>query len=94
MHLQLIDVVGVGAGVCSMASFIPQIAKILRDKHARDVSLRMYIVTVTGFVLWIGYGLLLGRWPVWVSNLVNLSLAGTILVLKLRYGLAKPARGG
>ena len=86
----LIDVVGVGAGLCSMSSFVPQIVKIVRDKHARDVSLRMYVVTVAGFTLWIGYGVLLGSWPVWVSNVVNLALAGTILGLKLRYGSGAP----
>jgi len=90
----LVDVVGVGAGLCSMTSFVPQILKILRDKHARDVSLRMYVVTVTGFCLWIAYGALLGSWPVWASNLVNLALAGAILALKLRYGSGQAQRPG
>ncbi len=83
--MTLVDVVGTAAGLCSMASFIPQIAKLVREHDADSVSLRMYVVTVTGFALWIGYGLLLGSWPVWVSNSVNLALAGTILLLKQRY---------
>lgn len=88
----LIDVVGVAAGLCSMSSFVPQIVKIVREHHAESVSLRMYIVTVTGFILWTTYGVLLGSWPVWLSNAVNLALAGTILALKLRYGSAiRPA---
>lgn len=86
MSTLLIDAVGVAAGVCSMSSFVPQIVKILRERHAESVSLRMYIVTVTGFVLWTTYGALLGSWPVWISNAVNLALAATILALKLRYG--------
>ena len=86
MSTLLIDAVGVAAGVCSMSSFVPQILKILRERHAESVSLRMYIVTVTGFVLWTTYGALLGSWPIWVSNAVNLALAATILALKLRYG--------
>ena len=84
-HL-LVDAVGVGAGLCSMASFVPQIVKILREKKVQGVSLRMYVVTVTGFTLWIAYGVLLGSWPVAVSNAVNLMLAGAILVLRCRYG--------
>ena len=78
------DVVGTAAGLCSMASFTPQICKILREQDASGVSLRMYLITVTGFLLWIGYGLLQGSWPVWASNSVNLALAGTILALKWR----------
>jgi MtN3 and saliva related transmembrane protein len=86
------DVVGTAAGLCSMASFTPQICKIVRDRDASAVSLRMYLITVTGFVLWTVYGLLRGSWPVWASNSVNLVLAGTILALKWR--LDAVASGG
>ncbi len=94
MRTLLIDVVGVAAGLCSMTSFVPQIIKILREKDAESVSLRMYVVTVTGFVLWITYGALQGSWPVWLSNSVNLVLAATILALKLRYGRRAAPSGG
>jgi len=81
----LMNVIGVLAGLCSMASFVPQIMKMLREHEADAVSLRMYVVTVTGFVLWIAYGVLNGSWPVALSNTVCLVLSGTILALKLRY---------
>ncbi len=80
------DVIGTGAALCSMTSFVPQIAKIRRERDASSVSLKMYAVTVTGFSLWIAYGLLIGSWPVAGSNMVCLALSGTILVLKWRYG--------
>jgi MtN3 and saliva related transmembrane protein len=81
----LANAVGVGAAVCSMTSFIPQIAKIWRERDASSVSLRMYLVTVTGFSLWIGYGVLIGSWPVAGSNVICLALSGAILVLKWRF---------
>jgi MtN3 and saliva related transmembrane protein len=81
----LADVVGVAAALCSMTSFGPQILKIWRERDASSVSLRMYIVTVTGFSLWIAYGVLIGSWPVAGSNLVCLLLSGTILTLKWRF---------
>ena len=79
-----INGVGVAAAVCSMLSFIPQIAKIIRERDASAVSLRMYLVTVTGFGFWIAYGALIGSWPVAVSNAANLVLSATILGLKWR----------
>ncbi len=94
MSTLLVDAVGVAAGLCSMSSFVPQIVKILRERDAESVSLRMYIVTVAGFILWTTYGALLGSWPVWVSNAVNLSLAAAILALKLRCGSARRPSGG
>lgn len=86
------NVVGTGAGLCSMVSFVPQILKILREKDASAVSLRMYMVTVTGFTLWTIYGVLLKSWPVTVSNAVCLGLTAIILTLRWRYG--GDAKGG
>jgi MtN3 and saliva related transmembrane protein len=79
------DLIGTGAAICSMVSFTPQIAKIWREKDASSVSLRMYLVTVTGFALWTVYGVLTHSWPVIGSNTVCLVLSGVILALKLRY---------
>jgi MtN3 and saliva related transmembrane protein len=81
-----INAVGVVAALCSMGSFIPQAAKIIRERDASSVSLRMYAITVVGFSLWSAYGVLLKSWPLIVSNLVSLSLSGLILILKLREG--------
>ncbi len=82
----VVNLVGVAAGLCSMASFVPQVFKILREKRAEGVSLTTYAITVAGFVLWIGYGVMLGSWPVAVSNSVSLLLSGAILLLRWRYG--------
>jgi Uncharacterized conserved protein len=79
------NIVGTGAALCSMTSFGPQILKIWRERDASSVSLRMYLVTVTGFVLWTIYGWLIGSWPVTASNIVCLAMASTVLALKWRF---------
>lgn len=81
----IVDVVGVGAALCSMTSFVPQLTKIVRERDASSVSLKMYAVTVTGFSLWIAYGLMIGSWPIAASNAVCLALSAAILILKWRY---------
>jgi MtN3 and saliva related transmembrane protein len=81
----LINVVGTLAGLCSMASFVPQIIKIWRERDASGVSLRMFGVTVTAFVLWTTFGVLQGSWPIIVSNAVCLVLAGAIAGLRLKF---------
>ncbi|MBT9471749.1 MAG: SemiSWEET transporter [Pseudomonadota bacterium] len=85
MTLSTADIVGTAAALCSMASFTPQIAKIWRERDASSVSLRMYVVTVSGFALWIAYGALTHSWPVIGSNAVCLVLSGVILGLKRRF---------
>lgn len=69
-----------------MVSFVPQIGKILKSKSAEGVSLKMFSVTVTAFVLWTIYGVLLGSWPIAVSNGICLCLALTIVTLRLKFG--------
>jgi MtN3 and saliva related transmembrane protein len=84
--LWLINAFGVVAGLCSMGSFIPQIVKILRTRDASGVSLRMYMVTIVGFICWTVYGLLSGSWPVTAANAICLVLVSTIFALRLRFG--------
>jgi MtN3 and saliva related transmembrane protein len=83
---RLIEAIGTAAALCSMSSFAPQIMKIWRENDASGVSTRTYIVTVAGFALWTTYGVLLGSWPVAVSNTVCLLMAATVLTMKLRIG--------
>jgi MtN3 and saliva related transmembrane protein len=83
--ISIADVVGTGAALCSMTSFVPQIIKLVRERDAESVSLRMYAVTVTGFSLWTAYGIMIGSWPIAASNIVCLALSATILALKWRF---------
>ncbi len=81
-----ITLLGTVAGLCSTGSFVPQVVKIWREGDTRAISLRMYSVMTAGFVLWLGYGLVIGSWPIIIFNVANLALSGTILWLKLRAG--------
>lgn len=80
------DVVGYAAGALATAAFVPQVAKTFKARSARDISLGMYVLFCTGVALWLLYGLLIASWPVVVSNVVTLLLAGAVLILKLRHG--------
>jgi MtN3 and saliva related transmembrane protein len=84
----LINAFGVAAGLCSMSSFVPQIVKMLRERDASGVSLRMYAVTIVGFICWTAYGALSGSWPVMLANAVCLVLVSIIFVLRWRFGSA------
>lgn len=82
----IVNGVGVAAAICSIASFAPQILKIIQEKDASSVSLKTYALTVTTFVLWTTYGVLAQAWPVAASNAIAFLMALTVLILKWRYG--------
>ena len=84
--------VGTAAALCSMTSFALQIVKIRRERDASSVSLRMYVVTGAGFMLWIAYGVLTRSWPVVGANAVCLVMSATILALKWRFSGHQAAR--
>lgn len=81
----VVSAVGTAAALLSITSFAPQIVKIWREKDASSVSLRTYVVTVTGFSCWIAYGVLIKAWPVIASNTACLLMSGAVLALKWRF---------
>ena len=85
MSSLLINVIGTGAALCTITSFVPQIIKIIRERDASSVSLRMYALTVSAFSLWTIYGVMLSAWPLVAANSVSLALAATALVCKWRF---------
>lgn len=78
--------VGYLAALLTTASFVPQAWLTFRTRDVSGISLGMYSVFATGVALWLGYGLLLGAWPIVAANAITLALALAILGMKLRYG--------
>ncbi|MBI3777648.1 MAG: SemiSWEET transporter [Gammaproteobacteria bacterium] len=76
---------GLVAGALTTISFIPQVIKIWKTKHARDISLGMFAIFSSGVLLWLFYGIQIGSIPVIVANAVTLGLSLTILIFKMRY---------
>ena len=60
----------------------------LRD--VTGVSLGMYGAMTAGEVLWLVYGVLIRSSPLAAANVVTLSLAGSILAMKLVLGRRRP----
>jgi MtN3 and saliva related transmembrane protein len=76
-------IVGSFAALASTVSFTPQAWKIIKSRGTKDISAGMYTLTVTGFVLWTTYGILLKQWPIIVTNSICMLLAAFILMMKL-----------
>jgi MtN3 and saliva related transmembrane protein len=81
--MNLVSAIGTAAAVASTVSFTPQAVKIIRTRETKDISAWMYGITVAGFALWCAYGVMLGQWPLIISNSICLLLSGFILMMKL-----------
>lgn len=80
------ELIGFTAAILTTIAFVPQAIKTFRSRDTQSISLGMYTVFTIGIGFWLGYGILLGSWPMILSNIVTLGLAGGILAMKLRYG--------
>jgi MtN3 and saliva related transmembrane protein len=80
------EVIGYAAGTLTTISFIPQAWLSWKTRHTAGLSLGMYSIFALGVALWLGYGLLIGAWPVIAANSITLALALFILALRLRHG--------
>jgi MtN3 and saliva related transmembrane protein len=83
--MTLTEFIGYCAAFLTTASFVPQAWHTFSTRDVSGISLGMYSAFTTGIACWLAYGLLLGAWPIVIANLITLALAGTILIMKLRY---------
>jgi MtN3 and saliva related transmembrane protein len=85
-----IELLGYLAACLTTLSFAPQAWLIFRTRNVAGVSLGMYGAMTAGVVLWLVYGVLIRSWPLVAANVVTLSLAGSILAMKLVLGRRRP----
>jgi MtN3 and saliva related transmembrane protein len=84
--MALLDWSGYAAAFCTTSAYVPQVLRVWRTRSTHDISLKMFLVLVTGLGLWLTFGIWRGEVPVMIANGITLVLAGTILVFKLRHG--------
>lgn len=79
------DLVGYVAATLTTSAFIPQALMTWKNKRAEGVSLSMYVILITGVILWLTYGIMLSAWPVIIANIITLFLTIFILAMKIVY---------
>jgi len=77
--------IGIAASTCTAVSLIPQLAKVLKEKKAGNVSLWMLLVLFAGLGLWVYYGILKGDMIIIVSNSFSLIINVLLAVFAIKY---------
>ncbi|MDE1855007.1 MAG: SemiSWEET transporter [Candidatus Micrarchaeota archaeon] len=79
-------ILGFVAGAFTTFSFLPQTFKSIKTKSTKDISWYMLIILISGLVLWMVYGIIIGSSPLAVWNFISLLTTAPMAVLKLKYG--------
>lgn len=80
------DFIGSVAATLTTTAFVPQAWQVWRTRHTADLSLGMYTLFTLGVALWLAYGILLTAWPIIIANCITLLLAGSVMIMKLKFG--------
>ena len=77
--------VGIGAGILTGVSLLPQLIKLVREKKGESVSVGMLMVLLAGLGGWVWYGILKSDYPIILTNSFSLLTNIAILVLTRIY---------
>ncbi|RYZ54851.1 MAG: glutathione synthetase [Sphingobacteriales bacterium] len=71
------------AATCTTAAFVPQVIRTVKSRDTSGISLGMYVLFMSGTLLWLAYGWFTGNEPVIIANAVTFVLAAVVLTYKL-----------
>ena len=84
-------VLGLVAGTCTTLSFLPQVVRTLRSRHARDLSAAWLLIFGLGTAMWLAYGVLRSDLAVAVANGVTSVLVLVLIAAKYAIEPVDPA---
>ena len=77
--------IGIGAGICTAVSMLPQLVKIIREKKAEDISWFMLFILLTGLGLWIWYGVRKEDYPIIITNCFSFLVNVLVIIFTALY---------
>ncbi len=77
--------VGIGAGIFTGISMLPQLFKIIKSKKAEDISYFMLVILLVGVGGWVWYGIIKNDYPIIITNGFSFLVNLTILAFSIRY---------
>lgn len=79
-------IIGIAAGVFTTIAFLPQLIRVIKTKHTKDLSLVTFFLFATGVFLWLIYGVLLKELPIILANAITLVFVALIAIMKIKHG--------
>lgn len=79
----LLEALGFIAAMLTTFSFLPQALRIRRQRSAADVSLAMYLMMLSGQMLWLAYGVAIVSPSLIAANIIGISLVGWVVAMKI-----------
>lgn len=88
----MIEVIGLIAAALTTFAFMPQALRVVKTQSTADLSPIMYASFVTGVLLWLVYGVMLGNLALILANAVTALFAGIVFFYVLKNNVFKARR--
>jgi len=82
--MDYVTLIGIIAATCTTIAFFPQVYKVYKTKHTRDLSFPMYIIFSAGVLLWLVYGISINNLPIIAANAVTFISCVYILAMMVK----------
>ncbi len=87
--MDIVQWVGIGAGLLTAFSMLPQLIKVIKEKKAEEISITMVIILIAGLSLWVAYGVLKEDWPLIITNSFSVLVNILLLIFRFKYSGTK-----
>lgn len=78
------EIVGYLACVCMIFGYLPQAVYTIRTNDTDSIAMPTFLLMGFGGLFFVIQGILLGNWPLLITNVVTSSCSALITVMKIR----------
>lgn len=83
--MSFVQILGLAAGTITSITFVPQVIQIWKTKSAKDLSLMMLLLLITGVLMWLTYGIIVKDTAIIYTNSMVLAMSLIMLYFKFRF---------
>lgn len=86
-------IVGYAASICMVLGYLPQAITTIRTRRTDGIATPTFLALGAGSVLFVAQGLMLGNWPLVLTNTVTTACSAIIFGIKIYNDHCKPRNG-
>lgn len=83
--MKIETIIGLIAGMLTTIAFIPQVLKVYKTKHTKDLAGGMFACFALGVFLWLIYGIMIRETPIILANSISFFLVLLIVMMMRLY---------
>ena len=85
----MIDIFGWLASICMVLGYLPQAIVTIRTRDTEGIALPTFIMMGLGALFFIIQGMMLGNWPLAITNIITFACSVIIFSIKIYNDLHK-----